>query len=65
VLFSRRVGDSKLHGSLDVLRNEATYDRLSCGGRMVAVIGLSRDDEKVGFGLGSHAVGDRVRRGRS
>jgi hypothetical protein len=33
VLFSCRVRDSNLHGTLDVLRNEA-YDHLSCGGRV-------------------------------
>jgi hypothetical protein len=65
MLLSRRIGDSNLHGSLDVLRNEATYDLLSCGGRVVAVIVLSRENEKVGNGLANHAVGDRVRRGRS
>jgi hypothetical protein len=48
-----------------VLHNEATYDLLSCGGRAVVVIGLSRDNEKVGIELGNHAVGDRVRRGGS
>jgi hypothetical protein len=63
--ISCRVRDSNLHGSLDVLRNEATYDLLWCDGRVVAVIVLSRYDEKVGFGLGNHAVGDRVRRGGS
>jgi hypothetical protein len=64
VLFSCRVRDSNFHGTLDVLRNE-TYNDLSCGGREVAVIVWSRDNEKVGIGLGNHAVGDRVRRGES
>jgi hypothetical protein len=48
VLFSRGVEDSNLHVSLDVLRNanEAAYDLLPRGGRVVAVVVLSRDEER-------------------